>query len=358
MANDDGGDRPQYRVYRSRKGLLARLRGQSDPREQMRQLRKRPKQEPDEPEERPGRARPPWRRALKLGIYAVLGWIGISIVAFFVSAQLQEGVSDKAAEALSTGGSLVTGSTVLVLGSDARPPGSKEPGAGGPGRSDSIMLLHVGVGSVRRLSILRDSFAEIPGHGAQKINAAYALGGPALTIETVENFLGNGLEINHMLEIDFENFPDFIDSLGGIDVTLDNCVRSPAFGGAPFYLGKGEHHLSGRKALRFARVRKNECAPNEDDRARARRQQQVMSAIRSRMFSPWTFVRLPWVAWAAPRTLRTDMKGPGLSLLFLDLLTGGAGKTRVLKPSGAGPGGSLTVSEDEKAKAVRQLVDG
>jgi anionic cell wall polymer biosynthesis LytR-Cps2A-Psr (LCP) family protein len=107
-------------------------------------------------------------------------------------------------------------------------------------------------------------------------------------------------------------------------------------------------------------VRENRCAPNEDDRARAKRQQEVLAAMRDKIVSPlnWpsTFIRLPWISWEAPRTLRTDMKGPGLMTLFTDLLTGGSGTTHVLKPSGIGPGGSLVVPPDTRARAVRQLL--
>jgi LCP family protein required for cell wall assembly len=210
------------------------------------------------------------------------------------------------------------------------------------------MLLHVGLGSVRKLSILRDSPAAIPGHGTQKINAAYAFGGAPLMIETVEGFLGNGLEVNHIVEVNFEDFPDFIDALGGIDVDLEDCIRSNSFGGRRLRLSRGEHHLNGKQALAFARVRQNECNPAEDDRARAARQQQVMSAIRSQIVSPSTFFRLPLVSWQAPRTIRSDLKGPGLLALFADLLTGGAGKTRVLL--------CLPCSEADKAEAVDDLV--
>ncbi|MBA2793978.1 MAG: LCP family protein, partial [Thermoleophilaceae bacterium] len=204
-------------------------------------------------------------------------------------------------------------------------------------------------------SVLRDSYATIPGQGQQKINAAYALGGPALQIRTVEAFIGGGLEIDHVIEVSFADFPRFIDSLGGIDVTLRRCISSEAFSGRPVRLRRGEHHLNGRQALAFARVRKNRCSPNEDDRARARRQQQVMAAIRSRLLSPAAFIRAPWVAWQAPRTLRTDLAGPGLLGLFLDVVTGGAGTTRVLRPSADGPGGSLIVSEGERRRAARYL---
>ena len=119
--------------------------------------------------------------------------------------------------------------------------------------------MHVGLGSVRKLSVLRDTPVDIPGHGTQKINAAYAFGGAPLMIKTVEAYLGNGLEINHIVEVSFEDFPDFIDALGGIDVKLDDCIQSNSFGGKRVRLSKGEHHLDGKDALAFARVRENEC---------------------------------------------------------------------------------------------------
>jgi hypothetical protein len=107
-------------------------------------------------------------------------------------------------------------------------------------------------------------------------------------------------------------------------------------------------------------VRKNRCAPGENDIDRAARQQEVLSGIRGRALSPGTFVRLPWVSWAAPKTIKTDMAGPGLFGLFTDLATGSSDKTDVLKPSclSCGPGGSLLVSEGERRDAVDQLLNG
>jgi LCP family protein required for cell wall assembly len=294
-------------------------------------------------------------------VLAILGWILVAIVAFFVSAQVNGGVDDKTKEALSGGGSVLTGSNVLVLGSDERPKGSKEPGAqSAAARSDSIIVMHVGFGSVRKLSILRDSQAEIPGHGTQKINAAYALGGAPLTIKTVEGFLGNGLKINHVILVSFTNFPDLIDALGGVTVNLKHCIHSNSFSGQVVNLSRGEHHLSGKQALAFARVRKNSCAPNEDDRQRAARQQQVIAAMRDRVVSPlnWpgTFLRGPFIAWQAPQAIRSDMHGPGLAALFTDLLTGGSGKSKVLDFSSVNPDNSLQISESARADAVDYLL--
>ncbi|MGH2837305.1 MAG: LCP family protein, partial [Thermoleophilaceae bacterium] len=241
-------DKPEYKVYRSRRGLLDRLQG---PRDQVSQLRdaarrRAQRERRDDDDLEPQRERAPrgplWRRALKWAAIAVGAWLLLSFVLFMISAQIQDGVSEETEQALSSGGSMLTGSTILVLGSDERPEGSLEPGAAGaPARADSILLMHVAVGSVKRLSILRDSETEIPGHGTGKINSAYAYGGAPLMIETVEQFLGNGLEVNHIVEVNFDDFPEFIDALGGVEVKLSNCVRSNSFGGKRVRLDKGEH---------------------------------------------------------------------------------------------------------------------
>jgi LCP family protein required for cell wall assembly len=344
-------DEPEYKVYRSRRSPLSRFRRESaGGLDDLRRDQRQPVRT---------RTRKPISvgRVLKWVALAALGWILLSVLIFFVSAQFAEHSSGSAEAALSPGGSLLGGSNILVLGSDARPPDSKEPGAGGPARSDSMLVMHVGLGGVRKISILRDSQANIPGHGTQKINAAYALGGAGLATRTVEDFLGNGLKINHVIEINFDNFPKLIDALGGVDVHLNRCIHSNRFGGKVLILHRGDQHLTGHQALQFSRVRQNKCAPNEDDRARAKRQQQVISAMRKKLLSPSAFIRLPWISWAAPRTVRSDMRGPGLSMLFADLLTGGGGKTRVLMPY-ASNGTQLLVSDAAKRRAVEQLLHG
>ncbi|MFY9264795.1 MAG: LCP family protein, partial [Solirubrobacterales bacterium] len=306
-----------------------------------------------------GARRVPWLRMLKWLVVSAVLWAVFSGVLFVISATIESNkVSDATNARLGGGGNFVTGpGTVLVLGLDKRPPGSKEPGASTTtARSDSMMLLRTGGGVSRRLSILRDTYAEIPGYQAQKINAAYALGGTALTVQTVENFLGNGLEINHVVIVDFERFPQLIDALGGINVKVrERCIRS-TFGGKTFRLRRGEHHLSGEQALRYARVRKNACDPGEDDRDRARRQQTVMSSMKSKAFSPFTFIRLPWVAWAAPKAIVTDMSPFTLMGFLTGVTTGPDPRTDVLKPTGIGPGSSLIVPDTERTQAARRLL--
>src|SRR3712207_6040303 len=126
--------------------------------------------------------------------------------------------------------------------------------------------MRVGGGRSARLSIPRDTVVDIPGHGRDKINAAYALGGPALAVTTVKRYLG--IEVNHLVEVNFENFPAFIDALGGIDYT-GGCVVSRINGGFrnggyTLRLRRGTNHLDGRQALALARTRKNECNPREN----------------------------------------------------------------------------------------------
>ena len=202
----------------------------------------------------------------------------------------------------------------------------------------------------------------IPGHGFNRINAAYALGGAPLTIKTIQQFLP-GVKVNHILEVSFTNFPNLINALGGVDVNLKHCIRSNSFDGKVFHLKRGEHHLNGIEALRYSRVRENRCNPKEDDRTRAARQQQVLASMRSKVVSPlhWPhdFFYGPFIAWDAPRALVSDMHGPGLAALFTDLLTGGSGSTNVLKPDRAQPfnsDGSVNVTQSEADAAAKKLL--
>jgi LCP family protein required for cell wall assembly len=299
---------------------------------------------------------------------AIGAWLALSLVLFLVSAQIQKGkVSDEAKAALRSGGAMPFATdTILFLGSDARPAGSKEPGAnpGGPSRSDTIMLWRVGGGHGARLSIPRDTIVDIPGHGEQKINAAYAFGGAALSISTISQYLG--IPINHLVEVDFENFPKLIDALGGVDVKTGRvCSRingGQRNGGVTLNLPAGENHLNGRQALALARTRKNSCNPTEDDLTRAKRQQQILSAMKGSLLSPGTFLRLPWVSWYTPKTMHTDMGGPTLLGFFAAAATSGSPPVEVLKPSSFAtlPDGSsgLVVSDAEKQAAVRRFLDG
>jgi LCP family protein required for cell wall assembly len=308
-------------------------------------------------------------RVLRWLVVALVAWLAISLVLFLISAQVQSAkVSDAADNELGGAGyPLTSPNTILVLGSDARTKGSKEPGAqkiGQPSRSDSILLMRVGGGHNSTLSIPRDTVVNIPGSGQNKINAAYAIGGPALAIRTVESYLG--IPVNHLVEVNFENFPQLIDALGGVTYR-GGCVVSRLNGGFKnggytLRLKGGKQEINGKQALALARTRHNDCNPKESDLTRARRQQKILGSIKDKVTSFETFVRLPWVSWAAPKAIRSDMSGPSLLGLVGAELTAGTAKPTVLKPTGAvtlpDGGAGLTVDDAAKRAAVDRFLSG
>jgi LCP family protein required for cell wall assembly len=226
------------------------------------------------------------------------------------------------------------------------------------------MLLRVGGGHNAKLSIPRDTVATIPGHGQQKINAAYAFGGVPLMVDTVRGFLG--VKINHVIEIDFTNFPKLIDAMGGIDYT-GSCVVARINGGArnggvTLRLHKGTTHLDGKHALALARVRENLCNPRENDLTRARRQQKILAAIKSRALSLNGYLHGPFIGWNAPKAIRTDMAGPTLLGVATAIGLSGNAEPHVLRPNGGvvlpDGGDALVVSAARKRAAVRAFLDG
>jgi LCP family protein required for cell wall assembly len=362
--SSDLGERP-YKVYRAGpRGLRARLRGEEEP---LLPERGGPGREP-----KPGKPRDAWsitKRLLKWVAIVVVAWLLLSLVLFLVSAQIEKGnLPDSAKSALTSGPNMLFGSAnVLIIGTDQRPKGSKEPGANtndAGSRSDTLMLWRIGGGTSRRLSIPRDTVADIPGHGLNKINAAYAFGGPALTIRTVERF--TGLKINHVIVVNLAAFPQFINAIGGVDVktgrvcaTISGGVRN---GGFSLFLRPGSHHLNGNQALVYARMRENTCNPRDNDLTRVAHQQQILNGIKSQLFSPSSFFRLPLASWDAPKVLRTDMGGFTLLSLFTASEMGGSAPVDVLKPTGAETlpdgGSALTVSPGAVHHAVNKLVNG
>jgi LCP family protein required for cell wall assembly len=296
-------------------------------------------------------------------------WIGFSIVLFVISSIVATGVPASAVAALDSGGvPPFSATTILVLGSDGRPPGSKEGGAaadteGGPTRSDTMMLIRTGGGGTSRLSIPRDTLVDLPGYGYQKINAAFYYGGAAAAIKTVESFLD--VRINHVVVINFTNYPALVDAMGGVTWT-GGCVDSQisggtANGGYSLLLKPGTHHLNGEQALILARTRENLCNAAWTDITREINQQKLFAAMKSQVLSLTGFVRLPWIAWDAPQTLETDMGAPTLAGVAASLSLFGSGTTTVLPTQGEylpGLGDVQTISDAAKRVAVEQFLAG
>jgi LCP family protein required for cell wall assembly len=213
------------------------------------------------------------------------------------------------------GGLLVsTPTTILVLGTD----GGTQKGRSGANRSDSIMLIRTDPGKKRLafLSIPRDLQVEIPEVGLSKINAANQIGGPALALRTVKEL--TGLDVNHVMFVDFDRFRELIDAVGGIDITVPRRIRSDKFD-CPYKtatrcaawpgwrFARGPQHMDGRRALVYSRIRRNLLDPGETDFTRARRQQDVIQATLDKVTGLGTALKLPFKGDQLTAPLATDM---------------------------------------------------
>ena len=341
----DSAERP-YTTYRSLpKGLRARLRGEEESIDSVRRGSRGGGGDGAGAGRRrgagPGRV-PWWRRrwsvwrVLKYVAVAVVAWLLLSVVLFIVSAEEQSSSTPASvSSALTPGSNMLTGTdTVLVIGTDQRPPGSKEPGAFAGGvRSDTIMLWRIGGGTSRRLSIPRDTQVPIPGYGTTKINAAYSYGGAPLAIKTIENL--TGVKINHIIIVNLADFPKFINDIGGVTVKTGRICSEisggAANGGWTLNLKPGVHHLDGTNALVLARTRENSCNAASNDLTREAYQQQILNAIKAQLLTPTTFFHLPWASWDAPKAVRTDMGGFTLLTLFVAAEIGGSSPTAILQ---------------------------
>jgi LCP family protein required for cell wall assembly len=204
--------------------------------------------------------------------------------------------------------------TILLLGTDHAQVGGRE----GDRHSDSIMLIRVDPGKHRLtyLSIPRDLFVEIPGHGEQKINAAFQIGGPALAMRAIRAY--TGLDINHLVLVDFADFKELIEALGGVTVDVPKPILSNRFD-CPYPTSaqcrhwqgwrfrKGKQEMSGKRALIYSRIRENRLDPSENDLTRTARQQAVVDAIQSKLISPLTLLKMPFVGGKLVKPVATDL---------------------------------------------------
>ena len=160
---------------------------------------------------------------------------------------------------------------VLLIGSDSRERHDPDGDRAGGGRSDTLMLAHVPAdrSGVYLMSVLRDSWVDVPGHGRAKINAAYSWGGVPLTVQTVEQLLD--VRIDHVAEIDFAGFVGMTDALGG--VTVDS---SQAFEARGHHFVQGPNRLDGDAALAFVRER---YSFPDADHTRVRNQQAFLRGL-------------------------------------------------------------------------------
>jgi polyisoprenyl-teichoic acid--peptidoglycan teichoic acid transferase len=187
---------------------------------------------------------------------------------------------------------------ILVLGSDHRQDEGET-----YGRSDTIILVHIDPDNdyLSLMSLPRDLRVEVPGYGMEKINAAFAFEGPALTIRTVEHL--TGVDINHYLEVDFEAFKDITDALGGVYVDVDRRYYNDDPSRELIKLAPGYQLLNGADSLDYVRFRHD----LNGDFGRMDRQQRFLAAMREQAMGWQLPLKLPGLIGALFDNVSTDL---------------------------------------------------
>jgi LCP family protein required for cell wall assembly len=269
---------------------------------------------------------------------------------------------DPAHQAADTAGS--PGRTYLVVGSDSRgnltAAQRRKLGTGKVGgqRTDTIMLLHVpsGGGPTVLVSVPRDSYVPIPGHGRNKINAAYAFGGAPLLVRTLEQV--SGLRIDEYVETGLGGFADVVDALGGVTLCPKFRMKDRD---AHINLKKGCQQMDGKTALGYARARHSDP---RGDLGRVERQRETLAAIAKKMLGPATLVQ-PWRSFPAAKagggalTVDEGTSPVGLAkfVLAMRAVAGGDGVSMtvpVSNPNLSTPAGSAVQWDRTKALQLFQ----
>jgi LCP family protein required for cell wall assembly len=290
-------------------------------------------------------------------VWAVLGYLTFRSGVSAANKRLPN--TAKSVLAPDKGSMLSNPTSILLLGTDHSLAASRA----GDRHSDSITLLRTDPdhGRLYYLSIPRDLRVPIPGYGESKITTAFQVGGPRLAARTVAAY--TDIPINHLVVVNFAEFKDLIDKIGGIDVVVDRpilskfdcpygtnarCARWPGW-----RFAKGKQHLDGRRALIYSRVRKNLLNPADSDISRGERNQQVLQALMSKLASYDTFMRMPLIGNDLMKPLATDLSAN--QFLSLGWNKFRAGRTIHCRLGGISTGGDITPSEDN-AKVILMVL--
>jgi LCP family protein required for cell wall assembly len=261
------------------------------------------------------------------------------------------------------------GTNILLVGTDSRADLTDEQrrelrtGSVEGARADTLMVLHMpGLGQdPTLLSVPRDSYVEIPGYGFNKINAAYALEGPALMVDAVEQ--STGLAIEGYVEIGFDGFVDVVGAVGGVRMCLPEPVVEER---SDLDLAAGCQELEGKDALAYVRMR---YADPRGDLGRVERQRQFLAALVQEMTRPSTLL-VPWelheAGTATGSALRigedtslVDMMRVGLAMRSI---SGGDGTSLTVPVADSNyqteAGSSVLWDEAEAARLFQALRDG
>ncbi|MDF2707547.1 MAG: LytR family transcriptional regulator [Nonomuraea muscovyensis] len=248
------------------------------------------------------------------------------------------------------------GTNWLLVGSDSRKGLSAAQrrklatGRSAGQRTDSMMLLHIPEGGDRPtlVSLPRDSAVTVFGKGRNKLNAAYAIGGPRLLAQTVETV--TGVHVDHYMEIGFAGFVGIVDAVGGVEIDVRAAVDDPKAG---LKLKKGRQVLDGGQALGYVRTRKGGALP---DFERTKRQRQFLGAVVKKAASPGVlinpFTSIP-LAMSATEAVTVDDGTGAFDMLSLGLAMGDSPVTTVVPFGGSEIAGGGTAVKWDRARATR-----
>ncbi len=188
---------------------------------------------------------------------------------------------------------------LLLLGTDSRDADSN-------GRSDSMMVATIDPITKKAylMSILRDTYVNIPGHGYSRINAAYSYGGAPLAMETISKLLG--IPVDHYVKIDFEGFKSLVDTVDGVDIDVEKDMKYTDGGDGHRYdidLKKGLQTLDGTHALQYVRFRHDATS----DFTRTERQRKFLTALAAKLQSSSSLIKLPSILNGVAPYIETNM---------------------------------------------------
>jgi polyisoprenyl-teichoic acid--peptidoglycan teichoic acid transferase len=315
-----------------------------------------------------------WRRWVSLGILILLGLIAVWAVASYLAvrsgvAEANDRLGGSARRALTPQDGLLLSepTSILLLGTDSAPTRARA----GLNHTDSMMLVTTDPdhNRISYLSMPRDLRVVIPGHGTDKINVAFQIGGARLAVRTVREY--TGLPVHHLVIVDFARFEELIDALGGVAVDVPKPILSNRFD-CPYRTAeqcsnwdgwrfeKGRHELNGRRALIYSRIRENRLDPAENDLSRAERQQDVLQALTHELTSFGTLVRLPWVGDDLTKPLATDLTTGEFLQLGWRRFRGGSDRALHCRLGGEPQtiGGGSYIAPDEATRLVIAAIRG
>ncbi|MBC2933833.1 LCP family protein [Nocardioides sp. zg-1228] len=245
------------------------------------------------------------------------------------------------------------GTNYLIVGSDKADDLSDaqrkalQTGPRGGTNTDTIIVLHTGPGGRTMMSIPRDTLAEIPGHGTQMINAAFAIDGPPLLVATVEQL--TGIHVDHYVELGFGSVINTVDAFGGVEICPTQDMKDPM---ARLDISKGCQEVDGLTALAYSRSRHVTALSDLD---RVARQREVISALGDEALSPWTFlnpVRYWRITDAAADAIRIDEEMNPLDLGRFALAMTGKSQTCTMPNLPAPSDPNRIIADPDRAPAL------